>query len=82
MRWLSDVISTRMNLRFNQESNYKTIVEVPMPDLSNDNSFYARICLHCQFNYKERIVLALSIAPHIKPQVLDRFFLKNKFFDK
>lgn len=82
MRWLSDVISTRMNLRFNQESKYKTIVEVPMPDLSNDTSFYARICLHCQFNYKERIVLALSIAPHIKPQVLDRFFLKNKLYDR
>ena len=55
---------------------------MPIPDLSNDNSFYARICLHCQFNYKERIVLALSIAPHIKPQVLDRFFLKNKLYDR
>ena len=77
MNWLLNVIKTRMDLRFNQTGKYSSVYDVPLPALEED-SYYSRIITHCDFGFKERIILALSIAPHIKPQVLDRFFLKNK----
>ncbi|MCH2022164.1 MAG: ATP-binding protein [Saprospiraceae bacterium] len=82
MQWLAEVIKTRMDLRFNQQGKYGSVYDVPIPSLKDDMSFYARIIKHCNFGFKERVVLALSIAPHIKPQVLDRFFLKNKMYDR
>ncbi len=81
MNWLFNVIKTRMDLRFNQSGKYSSVYEVPLPSLKED-SYYSRIIKHCEFGFKERIILALSIAPHIKPQVLDRFFLKNKMYDR
>lgn len=82
MQWLGAVIRTRMDLRFGLETEYTSVFEIPMPPLHNDLSFYARIIKHCGFGFKERIILALSLAPHVKPQVLDRFFLKNKIYDR
>lgn len=81
-KWLNEVIITRMNFRFGQESEYKSIYEVPMPSMADDLSFYARIINFCKFGFQERIILALSLAPHVQPQVLDRFFLKNKIYDR
>jgi hypothetical protein len=81
MNWLLMVIKTRMDLRFNLDGKYSSVLDVPMPVLK-EASFYARIIKHCSFGFRERIILALSIAPHVKPQVLDRFFLKNKLYDR
>lgn len=82
MKWLEMVIKVRMNLRFGQETPFATIFDVPMPSINGDESFYGRLVKHCNFGAKERLVLALSLAPHVKPQVLDRFFLKNKMYDR
>jgi len=82
IEWLGLVIKTRMDLRFGKQCDYTSVYEVKTPLLDDDNSFYARIVKHCGFGFKERIVLALSLAPHVKPQVLDRFFLKNKMYDR
>ena len=32
--------------------------------------------------FDERIVLILAMMPHIRPQVLDTFFIRNKNFDR
>jgi len=80
--WLNEVIGTRMDFRFGQESQYQSIYEVPLPSVEEDNSLYARIIKACNFGFKERVILALSLAPHVKPQILDRFFLKNKIYDR
>lgn len=81
MNWLLMVIKTRMDLRFNLDGKYSSVLDVPMPVLK-EASFYARIVKHCSFGFSERLILALSIAPHVKPQVLDLFFLKNKLYDR
>jgi hypothetical protein len=82
MQWLNLVIKTRMDLRFGKQCEYSSVYEVKTPLLDDDNSFYARIVKHCGFGFKERIVLALSLCPHVKPQGLDPFFLKNKKYDR
>jgi len=80
--WLAKVIDTRFNLHFNLESAYDSIYAIPAPNINTDNSTYARILRHFEMNFQERIILILSLIPHIKPQVLDCFFMKNERYER
>src|ERR1700761_5884012 len=82
MQWLSDIIDTRMKLYWNQPCEYRDISEVIVPDLGNNPSPYANILKHYQLNQEERIILLLALAPHIQPQLLDVFFVKNVDYDR
>jgi len=82
MGWLEEVIKTRMALRFGKECKYSAVEKVPLPLLNNDNSLLARIIKHLHYGFEERVLLGLSLAPHVKPSVLDRFFIKNKLYDR
>jgi hypothetical protein len=50
---------------------------IDMPDLTNDNSFYARFVAKNNLLREDRLVIVLALAPHIKPQLLDNLFLKD-----
>ena len=81
--WLKEVIDTRFHLSFGKtEGQYKSIYDVPMPDLSQDNSLYAQVVNQFEFGAAQRIILLLALAPHIRPQLLDVFFIKNSTFDR
>lgn len=78
MDWLKRVLDTRMNLYFGRESEYKTIYDVPMPDLTEDPSFYARVIRHYQMSLEDRIMVLVALAPEACPQLLDSFLFKNE----
>ncbi len=80
--WFSEVLQTRFRLYFRQGSDLQDIFEIPAPDLSRDPSFYARIVRHYPFSTEERLLLLLTLAPHIQPQLLDLFFTKNSIYDR
>ncbi|GGI28719.1 hypothetical protein [Pedobacter mendelii] len=80
--WLSKVIDTSIKLYFEQEAPYQSIYDIPPPDITKDESFYAEVIKRDQTSIAERIVLLLSLAPHIRPQMLDVFLIKNKNLDK
>ena len=80
--WLSKVIDCRFKLYFKLETNYKSIFDIEAPNLMLDDSIYSRTVSHFNFGFRERIILALSLAPHLKPQLLDIFFTKNEAFDR
>ena len=83
MRWLAKIIDIKMKLYWNQPSDdFKDITELPPPDLSNNESPYASILKHYQIDFFERIVLLLALAPHLQPQLLDVFFVKNANYDR
>ena len=82
MQWLSQVIDARMKLYWSQPANVTSIDQIHMPLLDNDESVYANIVKHYNMSFSERIVLALALAPHIKPHLLDVFFLKNSDYDR
>ncbi|PSL45355.1 ATPase family protein associated with various cellular activities (AAA) [Chitinophaga niastensis] len=54
----------------------------PPPDLRKDTSVYAQIVTHYRMNEAERIILLLALIPHIHPQLLDIFFVKNATYDR
>lgn len=78
LNWLQKVIETRFNLYFEQKSNLKNIFEILPPVLDGDRSIYAEIIKHYKFSFSERLIIALTLAPHIKPRLLDIFFNKNE----
>lgn len=80
--WLAEVIDTSIKLYFKQETKYESIYDIAPPDMTFDESFYAEIIKRDQTSVPERIVLLLALAPHVKPEMLDVFFLKNDKFEK
>lgn len=80
--WLSEVLNTRFDLYFGKDTKYKNIFEIPLADFSSDKSVYARFIKHYNFSFAERLAIILALAPHLKPQLLDIFFIKNSKFDR
>ncbi|UII27395.1 ATP-binding protein [Fulvivirga maritima] len=79
--WLSQVIEFRFNNYF-QESEHKSIDEVPPPDLSQDDSVYSAVIKEYEFTAEERIILLMALAVHVSPAIYDIFFTKNTNFDR
>ncbi len=48
------------------------------PDLASDASVYAEFVRYYQLSAGERVLLVLSLVPHLQPQLLDVFFATNK----
>lgn len=82
LMWLSEIISIRFQLYFKQECPYSSIFDLTPPDLTDDDSVYAKIVKHYNMAVEERIVLLITMAPHFVPQLLDAFFLKNGLYDR
>lgn len=82
MQWLGQIIDIRMKLYWQKPCDYKNIYELPPPDLSQNTSPYAGIINHYKIGFTDRIVLLLALAPHIQPQLLDVFFVKNADYDR
>lgn len=82
LQWLARLIDTRMKLYWKQPCDYDSITALSPPDIQNDDSHYASIVKHYQLNQYERAVLLLAVAPHVQPQLLDVFFVKNADYDR
>lgn len=81
-QWLTQILDARFQAYFGQDETAPDLKHVLPPDLSDDPSSYARLVRHYSMQPAERIVLLLALAPHLKPQVLDPFFTKNKLYDR
>ena len=76
MAWLQTVLNTRVSLYFNQGSQYDKIEDIEMPDC-NVEGIYAEFVRELRLQFSERLFLALSLAPYVKPQLFDCLFVKN-----
>jgi hypothetical protein len=82
LQWLGRVIDARMQLYWNRPGDHRSIYDVEPPDLSSDTSLYAQVIKHYRVNFEERVILLLSLAPHVQPHLLDVFFVKNADYDR
>ena len=82
LEWLRQVIDHRFALYFEQDGQGDDLDQLPPPDLQADASIYADIVRHFQMSAAERLVLALALAPHVVPQLLDCFFVRNEQFGR
>ncbi len=82
LTWFARLLNTRFKLYFGQEADVQDVFDLPPPDLSESTAPYAQMLAHYQYTFAERVALILSLTPHIRPQLLDIFFTKNKTFDR
>ncbi|MES2328684.1 MAG: ATP-binding protein [Bacteroidota bacterium] len=82
MQWLGKVIDSRFKLYWGQECAYTDIYEITPPDMTDNTSVYGQIVNHYKMDFNERIILLLSLAPHVQPHLLDVFYIKNANYDR
>jgi hypothetical protein len=80
--WFSRVLEARICRYFEQSEDCVDINAITPPDLSNDESEYARVVDEHAMGFDERIVFILALIPHIRPQALDTLFVRNKNLDR
>ena len=80
--WFFRVLESRMQLYFQQETAYASIFELQAPDLTEDDSPYARTVRAFDMGLPERLVLLMALTPHVAPELLDIFFTKNSLYER
>ncbi len=82
LEWFTEVLETRMKLYFGHDCDYDEIGEVAPPDLTNNEEPYALLVKNLDLNFEQRLLLILALLPHLQPQLLDPFFVKNSTYDR
>lgn len=78
MEWFSEVLTTAIQLYFQQECPHRSMQDVPMPpEMETLSGAWPQ-----RPDWDETVVLMLALMPHLSPQTLDIFFVHNKNFDR
>jgi len=80
--WLQSVIDQVIRSYLLQEGHEKKWQDIPVPDLSEADGPYASTVREWALNTFDRLALALGLAPHLRPEVLDIFFGRNQTYDR
>jgi hypothetical protein len=80
LQWLAKMIESAIDMYFNTGNTKSVVIEAP--DLHKDGSAYAALVREYDMNETERLLLILALAPHVRPQLLDTFFIKNTNYDR
>lgn len=77
--WLDSFIINRLESYFDNTKSF----QVPKtPCLENDNSKYSQFIKGNHLTEIERFLIVICLALHFKPQIFDKFLIKNKALDK
>jgi AAA+ superfamily predicted ATPase len=82
MDWLQAVTDQVIKTYFLQEGHEQDWLDIPLPDLDDDDGPFATSVKEWELDKYARLALALSIAPHFRPEQLDIFFGKNQVYDR
>ena len=82
LAWLARLIEVRFERYFADAAGAGERPEPSPPDLDGSHSEYARFLREHRLCVAERVALALGLAPHVRPQLLDVFFTRNQTFDR
>jgi hypothetical protein len=89
LEWLAAVIDTAIRLHFGNECSYRNVREIEPPPVgledSNDEespSALDRLLRDYDLSFEQRVILSLALAPHLRPQMLDAFLIKNANLDR
>jgi len=78
LAWFALVLETRLKAHFGKEGAGGSIFALKPPDLSAQDSPYARFVRHYDLAVAERLILLLALVPHLRPQMLDALWVKNE----
>ncbi|HAP61797.1 MAG TPA: AAA family ATPase [Cytophagales bacterium] len=75
LEWFRQLLTARMQRHLGQDASH--VLDMAPPALDAGESSYARMVAHYQWGLAERAALMLSLAPHLRPQLLDVFYNPN-----
>ena len=76
--WFREILKTRSLLNSKKETKYSSVYDIRPPELNGSESAFASFINEHQFDFEERFLLALALVPHVKPELLDMFLVKNE----
>jgi AAA+ superfamily predicted ATPase len=76
--WFKEILKTRSLLNAKKETVYQSVYDIPPPYLNGSVSAFAAFINEHQLDFEERFLLALALVPHVKPELLDMFLVKNE----
>jgi hypothetical protein len=84
LAWVGEMIDAAFHLYFGQECSYSSVDEIAPPPLPDDAapSGYALAVHEHRLTPQQRLVLMLALIPHVRPQMLDPFLMKNENFGR
>ena len=80
--WLQKVINQVLKSYLLQEKPEQNWQDIPLPKLQDKEDHYATMVKKWGLNIYQRLALVLAMTTHLKPEVLDVFFEKNKLYDR
>ena len=81
LKWFQDVLMLRGKITFEESIGEDELQKVKVPDFSESDSQYAHLIRKFMMGFEERVVLILSLIPHIRPSLLDLLHIKNQNYD-
>jgi hypothetical protein len=83
LTWLATLIEAAIKLYFHRDPSFRNVHEIAPPGLPPaSSSGYAQLVREHGLTFEERAILILSLAPHLRPQVLDAFLIRNAALDR
>ena len=82
LAWTAAVIEASIKLYFGQDEGLGDVRALTPPDLAGADGPYAAVLREHAFGFEERIILMLALAPHLRPQLLDHFLMKNVHYER
>jgi adenylate kinase family enzyme len=82
LAWLGAVVDASLRLRFGGELAIADVREIAAPSMAGDGSVFAEFVTRHALAFDELLVLCLALAPHLRPQLLDPFLVKNPLTDR
>jgi len=82
LAWFTKVLETRLKLYFGHDCEYRDITEVLPPELVDQKEPYTELVKRFGLNFEQRLLLITALVPHLQPQLLDPFFVKNSTYDR
>ncbi|NJD05921.1 MAG: ATP-binding protein, partial [Methylococcaceae bacterium] len=82
LAWFAQVLDRRFAHYLGEQGKDAPFELPPAPRYEDSPSPYAHFLGYYPFTDAERVALVLGLVPHVRPQLLDVFLLKNKTFDR
>ena len=81
LQWLDEVLQARLCLHFGQPCAVRDVRELKPPPPLGDSP-YAALLRGPEWGFDERLLLVLALTPHVRPQLLDTLFVRNRNLDR
>lgn len=78
LAWFAELLQARLHAYLENGIHGLDPSALAPPDLKGNNSYYARFLEYYDVTTAERLVLLLALIPHIRPQLLDVLWSRNR----